>query len=76
MRERTTAIQSMERTMKTPEMSDRDSIAEVARFWDTHDLTDSEDELEEIDEPVFERLPEPTVMMRLPAEEVEAVHTT
>ncbi|PYS60239.1 MAG: hypothetical protein DMF74_19275 [Acidobacteria bacterium] len=32
-----------------------DSIHELAQFWDTHDLTDFADELEEIIEPVFER---------------------
>ena len=31
-----------------------DSIKELAHFWDTHDLTDFENELEEVDEPVFE----------------------
>ena len=31
-----------------------DSIQELADFWDTHDLTDFEDELEEMSEPVFE----------------------
>ena len=31
-----------------------DSIQELAHFWDTHDLTDFEDELEEMSEPVFE----------------------
>ena len=31
-----------------------DSIQELAHFWDTHDLTDFEDELEEVSEPVFE----------------------
>jgi len=32
-----------------------DSIHELAQFWDTRDLTDFADELEEIIEPVFER---------------------
>ncbi len=32
-----------------------DSINELARFWDTHDLTDFEEELMEVAEPVFER---------------------
>lgn len=32
-----------------------DSIEELAQFWDTHDLTDFENELEEVTEPVFER---------------------
>ena len=31
-----------------------DSIQELAHFWDTHNLTDFEDELEEVSEPVFE----------------------
>lgn len=30
------------------------SIQELANFWDTHDLTDFEDDLEEVAEPVFE----------------------
>jgi hypothetical protein len=32
-----------------------DSIKELARFWDTHDLTDFDDLLEEVTQPVFER---------------------
>ncbi len=32
-----------------------DSIEEVARFWDTHDLTDFKDQLEEVTAPVFSR---------------------
>lgn len=31
-----------------------DSIQELANFWDTHDLTDFEDELEEVEVSVFE----------------------
>jgi len=31
-----------------------DSIQELASFWDNHDITDYEDELEEIREPIFE----------------------
>ncbi len=30
-----------------------DSIQKLAEFWDTHDLTDFLDELEEVTEPVF-----------------------
>jgi len=30
-----------------------DSINELARFWDKHDITDFEDSLEEVTEPVF-----------------------
>jgi len=33
-----------------------ESIQEMAEFWDTHDLTDFEDELEEVREFVFDTL--------------------
>ena len=36
-------------------MSTYDSVQELAQFWDTHELTDFEDQLEEVTEPVFER---------------------
>ena len=55
--------------LKLPEM---DSIEELARFWDMHDLTDFEDQLEEVPEPVFERKMEP-VLVPLQPQEVEAV---
>ena len=32
-----------------------DSIEELARFWDAHDITDFEEELEEVAESVFAR---------------------
>jgi hypothetical protein len=32
-----------------------DSIEELAKFWDAHDVTDFEDELEEVREPVSDR---------------------
>lgn len=34
--------------MKTEHLPKTDSIQELAQFWDTHDLTDFEDELEEV----------------------------
>ena len=48
-----------------------DSIQELADFWDTHDLTDFEDELEEVTEPVFENL----VFIQLKPEELEIIET-
>ena len=48
-----------------------DSIQELARFWDTHDLTDFEDQLEELVEPVFE--PEAVISVQLAPEEIEAL---
>jgi hypothetical protein len=40
----------MERPMKKTKLPRTDSIQELAEFWDTHDLTDFEDELEEVGE--------------------------
>jgi hypothetical protein len=38
-----------------------DSISELAKFWDAHDLTDFEEELNEVAEPVFVRPADVTV---------------
>ena len=59
--------------MHTPKIPHTDSLAELARFWETHDLTDVADELAEVPEPVFERRAEETVTIHLPVAEVEAV---
>jgi predicted DNA binding CopG/RHH family protein len=45
----------MERSMKKSKLPKTDSIEKLAQFWDTHDLTNFEDELEEVAEPVFVR---------------------
>lgn len=57
--------------MSTERIPQTDSIEELARFWDTHDLTDFEEDLEEVGEPVFDR--ETVVKIHLQAEEAEAV---
>ncbi|GIK56668.1 MAG: hypothetical protein BroJett015_23310 [Chloroflexota bacterium] len=57
--------------MKKTLLPQTDSIEELARFWDTHDLTEFEDELEEINEPVFIR--ETAVIIRLLPEEAKAI---
>ena len=44
----------------------------LAHFWDTHDLTDFEDQLEEVSEPVFDR--EAVVRVHLLPEESEALN--
>ena len=41
--------------MKKSKMPKTDSIKKLAEFWDNHDLTDFEGELEEVSEPVFVR---------------------
>ena len=58
--------------MKKLKIPETDSIAELARFWDTHDLTEFEDQLEEVTEPVFQRKTT-TVRVPLQPQEVEAV---
>lgn len=40
--------------MRIQRLPQTDSIQELAHFWDTNDLTDFEDELEEVTEAVFE----------------------
>ena len=57
--------------MSTPKLPQTDSIQELAKFWDTHDLTEFEDELEEVGERVFER--ESEITLRLETKEAEAV---
>ena len=39
----------------TPKIPTTDSIQELATFWQHHDLTDFEHELEEVSGPVFRR---------------------
>lgn len=59
--------------MKNQKIPRTDSIEELARFWDTHDLTEFKDELEEVDEAVFERRPGIVVSLHLQPREAEAV---
>src|SRR5260370_24506461 len=51
----------MEETMRNPGIPETDSIEELAAFWDTHDLTEFEDQLDEVTEPIFVR-GEPSVV--------------
>ena len=57
--------------MKKSKLPETDSIQELAEFWDTHDLTDYEGELEEVAEPVFVR--GAAIKVPLESREVEAV---
>jgi hypothetical protein len=50
-----------------------DSIEELAKFWDSHDVTDFEDELEEVTEPIFAHSTGTTVRIELPEKEFEAI---
>lgn len=57
--------------MKKQNLPQLDSIEELARFWDTHDLTEFAAELEEVHEIVFER--ETAVTIHLQPEEAQAI---
>jgi hypothetical protein len=57
--------------MKKPRLPKTDSITKLAEFWDSHDLTDFQDELEEVTEPVFVR--RTAIKVPLEAHEAEAV---
>ena len=62
---------SSEEPMNAERIPNTDSIQELAQFWDTHDLTDLEAELEEVTEPVFER--QTVVEVHLGPDEAEAL---
>ena len=47
-----------------------DSIKELAEFWDSHDVTDFEAELETVAEPVFQR--DTAITVHLPRDEADA----
>ena len=61
----------MEKTMKSPRLPKSDSVKKLAQFWDRHDLTDFESDLEEVSEPVFER--RTVIPIDLEAAEAKAV---
>jgi predicted DNA binding CopG/RHH family protein len=63
----------MEKTMKRPRLPNTDSIQELAKFWDTHDLTDFEQVLEDVGEPVFVRAKGTSLSIDLPPREVQRV---
>ena len=58
--------------MKKPKLPGIDSIRELADFWDTHDVTDFEDQLEEVRKPVFARK-QTTIAIPLTHKEAESL---
>jgi predicted DNA binding CopG/RHH family protein len=52
-----------------------DSIDELARFWDSHEITDYEDELEEVDEEIFEIARKNIISIPLQSTDIAAIHT-
>jgi hypothetical protein len=61
----------MDEPMNNAKIPQTDSIEELARFWDSHDVTDFEEQLEEVGEPVFER--ETVVKVCLPCREAKTL---
>lgn len=59
----------MEEPMNPKKIPQTDSIQELAQFWDTHDSTDFEDELEEVQAPIFNS----RVTVSLTTEEIKIV---
>ena len=57
--------------MNSQRLPKTDSIQELAHFWDTHDLTEFEDKLEEVGEPVFER--DTDITVRLTTDDAKTV---
>ena len=50
-----------------------DSIDELAEFWDTHDLTEFEDETGEVQEPIIDKGIQSVMRTRLPPNEMAAL---
>jgi len=52
-------------------MPNSDSIHELAQFWDAHDLTEFEDQLEEVTAPLFERKSETVIRVHFQRQEFD-----
>jgi len=59
--------------MRRQQIAQTDSIRKLAQFWDTHDVTEFDDELEEVTESVFEAKGGAGVEVRLRPSEAAAV---
>jgi predicted DNA binding CopG/RHH family protein len=57
--------------MNSQRLPQTDSIQELAKFWDTHDITDFRDELVEVCERVFER--DTNITVHLESEDAKAL---
>lgn len=63
----------MEKRMKTQKLPNTDSIQELAKFWDTHDLTDFEPALKEVKDRVFALSKPASLSIDLPRHEIQRV---
>ena len=60
----------MEETIRQ-KLPNTDSIEELAEFWDAHDLTDFEEDLEEVRQPVFVRAKGTSLRIQLRSSEAQ-----
>ncbi len=60
----------MEKTIRRRKPPGTDSVEELAKFWDTHDLTDFKQDMEEVTEPVFVRAKGASLNVVLPPADV------
>jgi len=65
----------MAANIRTRQLPDTDSIQELARFWDTHDLTDFESDLEEVPGPAFVRARATSLTVELRPSEAQHLKT-
>ncbi len=65
------SVQSPAEETQSIRLPNTDSIEELARFWDTHDLTDFESDLEEVRKPVFVRAQGISLSIQLQPEEAQ-----
>ena len=56
----------MEKQMKIPEFT---TLEDMAQFWDSHEITEFEDELREVREPIFDHLQRRAIIVMLDAEQ-------
>ena len=61
----------MEKTLEKRHLPEMDSVEGLAKFWDTHDLTDFEGDLEEVRQPVFVRAEGTVLTVSLRASEAQ-----
>ena len=59
--------------MNSKSIPKTDSIQELASFWDHHDLTDFEQELEEVESTIFERREQ--VTLHFESREADAIRS-
>jgi hypothetical protein len=63
----------MEKSVRAKKLPNTDSMQELAKFWDTHDLTDFARALEDVGEPVFARSKHAPLSVDLPPQALQRV---